>query len=143
MGLVFVGLFFGELLASLKVGLLIGFGWSVVWIIASAAVGGLLIRLSPYALMHTFNTINLSGFDVRNAQNAALSYLFAAILLLIPGVLTDGLGLVMLLYTIYLRLFATMRPNNSHTHKGDDDVIDVEIIDEFDGRNADAERRKL
>jgi UPF0716 family protein affecting phage T7 exclusion len=141
MGLVFVGLFFGELLVSLKVGLTIGFGWSVIWIIGSAMLGGLLIRLSPYALMQTFNTMNLSDFDVRNAHNAALSYLFAAILLLVPGVVTDGLGLVMLLYTIYLRLFATMRPNNPHTHKGDNDVIDVEIVDESDCRDADVERR--
>jgi 2-isopropylmalate synthase/UPF0716 protein FxsA len=141
MGLIFIGLFFGELLASLKVGLVIGFGGSVIWIAGSALLGGLLIRLSPYALMQTFNTMNLSGFDVRNAHNAALSYLFAAILLLVPGVLTDGLGLVMLLYTIYLRLFATMRPTNPYTQKGDDDVIDVEIIDESDSRDAHPERR--
>jgi len=141
MGIVVIGLFFAELLASLKVGLVIGFGWSVIWILGSAALGGLLIQLSPYALMHTFNTMNLRGFDMRNAHNAALSYLFAAILLLIPGVLTDGLGLLMLLYTLYLRLFVTMRPTNPNSHKGDDDVIDVEIIDESDRRDVHPERR--
>jgi UPF0716 family protein affecting phage T7 exclusion len=138
MGLVLIGLFFGELLISLKVGLVIGFGWSAVWILASAALGGLLIQLSPYALMHTFNTMNLNNFDLRNAHNTALSYMFAAILLIIPGVVTDGLGILMLIYTIYLRLFATMRPNqnpNNNNKKGDDDVIDVEIIDESDVRN--------
>jgi UPF0716 family protein affecting phage T7 exclusion len=138
MGLVFVGLFFGELLVSLKVGLMIGFGWSAVWIVVSAALGGILIRLSPYALMHTFNTMNLSQFHMRNAHNAALAYLFAAVLLLIPGVLTDGLGVLMFLYALYLRLFATMRPTNPHTYKGDDDVIDVEIIDESNRRDTHA-----
>jgi len=133
MGLVFVGLFFAELLASLKVGLVIGFGWSTVWILASAALGGLLIQLSPYALMHAFQTMDLSQLGMRNAHNAALAYLFAAVLLLIPGVLTDGLGILMLFYTLYLRLFATMRPNHhTHTYKGDEDVIDVEIIDDSD-----------
>jgi UPF0716 family protein affecting phage T7 exclusion len=137
MGLVVVGLFFAELLASLKVGLVIGFGWSAIWVLGSAALGGLMIRLSPYALMYTFNTMSLSNFGMRNAHNAALSYLFAAILLLIPGVLTDGLGTLMMLYALYLRLFATMQPKNkTHNYQGDDDVIDVEIIDKSDGRDT-------
>ena len=136
MGIVVIGLFFAELLVSLKVGLVIGFGLSVIWIAASAALGYLLIQLSPYALMHTFNSMNLQDLtNMRNAQNAALSYLFAAILLIIPGVLTDGLGILMLVYSLYLRLFATMRPNTKfNQYQGDDDVIDVEIIDESDRR---------
>jgi len=140
MGIILIGLFFAELLVSLKVGLIIGFGWSVVWILVSAALGGILIQLSPYALMHTFNTMNLQDFSkMRNAQNAALAYLFAAILLIIPGVLTDTLGILMLLYSLYLRLFATMRPNTKfNPNQGDDDVIDVEIIDESDRREPHA-----
>jgi len=136
MGIVVIGLFFAELLVSLKVGLVIGFGLSVVWIAVSAALGYLLIQLSPYALMQAFNTMNIRDFtDMRNAQNAALSYLFAAILLIVPGVLTDGLGILMLVYSLYLRLFATMRPNTKfNQYQGDDDVIDVEIIDESDRR---------
>jgi len=135
MGLVFVGLFFAELFLSLKVGLVIGFGWSVIWILGSAALGALLMQLSPYALMDTFNTMSLSDFGLRNAHNAALSYLFAAVLLIIPGVMTDIFGLLFLLYNIYLRLFAKMQPKHKsryYNQKGDDDVIDVEIIDEFD-----------
>ena len=133
MGIVVIGLFFAELLASLKVGLVIGFGWSAMWILGSAMLGGVLVQLSPYALMQTFNTMSLSDFGLRNAHNAALAYLFSAILLIIPGVLTDGLGILMLLYSLYLRLFATMQPNKkSHNLQGDDDVIDVEIIDESD-----------
>ena len=140
MGILVIGLFFAELFASLKVGLVVGFGWSVVWILVSAALGYLLIRLSPYALMHTFNTMNLNDFtNLRNAHNAALAYLFAAMLLIVPGVITDFLGGVMLLYSLYLRLFATMRTNTQNPHyKGDDDVIDVEIIDEFDRREPHA-----
>ena len=136
MGIVLIGLFFAELLISLKVGLVIGFGWSVVWILGSAALGGLLIQLSPYALMQTFNTMSLNDFGIRHAPNAALAYLLAAVLLIIPGVATDILGMILLLYSLYLRLFATMAPNNkSHYSQGDDDVIDVEIIDDDDSRN--------
>jgi UPF0716 family protein affecting phage T7 exclusion len=141
MGIVFLGLFFGELLVSLKVGLLIGFGWSVVWILATAALGGILIQLSPYALMQTFNTMSLSNFDIRNAHNAAISYMLAAILLIIPGVMTDILGLLLLIYSVYLHLFVTMRANshsNNYNQQGDNDVIDVEIIDESDSSKSDS-----
>jgi len=136
MGFLLIGIFFAELLVSLKVGLIIGFGWAVVWILATAVLGYGLIRLSPYALMQTFNTMNLRDFtDMRNAQNAALSYLFAAVFLIIPGVLTDAIGILMLFYSLYLRLFATMRPKTKSKHfQGDNDVIDVEIIDESDRR---------
>ncbi len=134
MGIVILGLFVAELLVSLKVGLVLGFGLSVIWITASAVLGYALIQLSPYALMHAFQSMNMQNLsNMRNAQNAALSYLFAAILLIVPGVLTDGFGILMLLYSLYLRLFATMRPNTKfNQHQGDDDVIDVEIIDESD-----------
>ncbi len=138
MGLVFVGLFFAELFISLKVGLVIGFGWSVIWILGSATLGALLIQLSPYALMDTFNTMSLSDFGMRNMHNAAMSYLFAAILLIIPGVMTDMLGLGFLFYNLYLRLFAKIQPRQNYNQKGDDDVIDVEIIDESDSSKLDA-----
>jgi UPF0716 family protein affecting phage T7 exclusion len=142
MGLVLVGLFFAELLVSLKVGLVIGFGWSVVWIVTTALFGALLMRLSPYALMHAFNTMNLSALNVRNAHNAALAYLFSAVLLIVPGVLTDAIGALLLLYSLYLRLFVTMASNdpNYDYHKGDDDVIDVEIIHDHDRGESGAER---
>jgi len=136
MGLILIGVFFGELLVSLKVGLLIGFGWSVVCIVSSALLGGVLIQLSPYALMHTFNTMTLSDFGLRNAQNTAVSYMLAAVLLIIPGVMTDVLGGLLLLYVLYLRLFATITNTTQYTNythnKGDDNVIDVEIVDESD-----------
>ncbi len=136
MGIVVLGLLLGELLVSLKVGMVIGYGWSVVWIVGSGALGWLLIKLSPYALMHAFNTMNLDNLStMRNAQNAALAYLFAAVLLIIPGVLTDAIGVLMLLYALYLRLFATMQTTNQNPYnQGDNDVIDVEIIDESDRR---------
>jgi len=130
-------LFFAELFVSLKVGLAIGFGWSVVWILSTMVIGGLLLRLSPYALMSNFQTFNFGQFDLRDVHNASMAYLLGAILLIIPGVLTDLIGIGLLGYTLYLHMFATIRPkqkpqNYDPFNKGDDDVIDVEIIDEPD-----------
>lgn len=136
-------LFFAELFVSLKVGIVIGFGWSVVWILSTMVVGGLLLRLSPYALWNNFQTFNFGRFDIRDVHNASMAYLLGAILLIIPGVLTDLIGIGLLLYTLYLHLLATIRPTPKATHdpfnEGDNDVIDVEIIDEPD--HGDADRR--
>ncbi len=143
MMLILLLLFFAELFVSLRVGIAIGFGWSVVWILSTMILGGLLLRLSPYALMNNFQTFNFGRFDVRDVHNASMAYLLGAILLIIPGVLTDLLGLALLGYTLYLHLFATIRPKSKTNHfdpfaqEGDTDVIDVEIIDELDRRDAD------
>ncbi|WP_292657419.1 FxsA family protein [Nitratifractor sp.] len=136
--------FFAELFVSLKVGIAIGFGWSVVWILSTMAIGGILLRLSPYALWNNFQTFNFGRFDVRNVHNASMAYLMGAILLIIPGVLTDLIGAGLLLYTLYLHLFARIRPtphNKAYDpfSEGDNNVIDVEIIDELD--RGDSDRR--
>jgi UPF0716 family protein affecting phage T7 exclusion len=135
-------LFFAELFVSLKVGITIGFGWSVVWILATMVIGGLLLRLSPYALISNFQTFNFGRFDVRDVQNASMAYLLGSILLIVPGVLTDLIGLGLLAYTLYLHMFATIRPKRNPQHydpfnKGEEDVIDVEIVDEPDRRESD------
>jgi len=139
--LVIVGYFILELLASIKMGITIGFGWSVIWVMATSFLGVFLLRLSPYAIMNTINHIGFKNFDMFNAQNAAISYIFGAILLIIPGIVSDILGIILLGYTIYLRLFAKMPTvNNNKFNKGDDDVIDVEIIDSTTSDNTTIKR---
>ena len=139
--------FFAELFVSLKVGMVIGFGWTVIWILVSMTVGILLLRLSPYALMSNFQTFNFGRFDIRDVHNASLAYLFGAILLIVPGVLSDLLGIGLLLYTLYLHLFATMRPTQKTAYKdhftdeGEANVIDVEIVDDCDRLDTDRRSR--
>ncbi|NPA50733.1 MAG: FxsA family protein [Epsilonproteobacteria bacterium] len=131
--------FIAEFLVSLKVGMIIGFGWSVVWIVATSIIGALLLKFSPYAIMDNLQHIGFKNFDLRNAQNAIFAYIFGAIFLIIPGVLSDILGIFLLLYSFYLRLFAKMPPDLKN--KGDMDVIDVEIIDEFNSSNSNIKRK--
>lgn len=118
-----------EFLVSLKVGITIGFGWSVVWVIITSFLGVFLLRLSPYAVMESFSKIASGRLNIMSAQNIAISYILGAILLIIPGVFSDILGIILLCYTIYLRLFATIPTKQNYKKEGDDDVIDVEIID--------------
>jgi len=66
-----------------------------------------------------------------------------AILLIVPGVLSDMLGILALFYAFYLQIMGTIAPKtNPKQNKGNDDVIDAEIISDCavdydrDGHNS-------
>jgi UPF0716 family protein affecting phage T7 exclusion len=124
-----------ELFLSLSVGEKIGFMWSVLWIVSSMMLGFRLLQSSSLSMMGNLNAVRTGKLSMKNFQNAATSYLAAAILLIIPGVLSDLLGIIALGYTVYLQFIAKITPeqtNKNFKKQGDDNVIDVEIIDEYD-----------
>ena len=127
-----------ELYLSLKTGETIGFFWSVVWIMLSFMIGMILLQKSQHTMMGNMQSVKLGKLDMRKFQNASMSYFVGAILLIIPGVFSDFLGIVALIYAVCLQFIAKITPeqtNNNFTNtnlnkQGDDNVIDVEIIDE-------------
>ena len=124
-----------ELYLSLKVGESIGFLWSVIWIVMSALIGFRLLQSSSFTMMGNLNAVRSGKLSMQNFQNVSTAYLGAAILLIIPGVFSDFIGLLTLIYALYLQFVAKITPESEFKHfknKGDDDVIDVEIIDEYD-----------
>ena len=124
--------FFLELYLSLKTGETIGFFWSVVWIVLSALLGMTLLKNSPLAVMGNMQAMQKGKLNIKKFQDASMSYFIGSIMLIIPGVLSDFLGIVSLAYTFYLQFVAKITPEqtNFNQNKGDDNVIDVEIIDE-------------
>ncbi len=126
-----------ELYLSLKVGESIGFFWSALWIIVTMVIGVRLLQSSPLAMIGNFNAMAQGKLSIKSFENAATAYMLGAILLIIPGVLSDFLGLAALLYAIYLQFTAKMKPEqkNPFQQQGEDDVIDVEVIDEHTDRN--------
>lgn len=129
-----------ELYLSLKTGEAIGFWWSVVWIVLSFALGMMLLQKYPQTLMGNMQSIKQGKLDIRRFQNVSMSYFIAAVLLIIPGVFSDFLGIIALFYTLYLQFVVKITPKQTthFTKQGDDHVIDVEIIDEHsrsDGRS--------
>lgn len=86
-------------------------------------------------MMGNLNAVRSGKLSMQNFQNVSTAYLGAAILLIIPGVLSDFIGLLTLIYALYLQFVAKITPESkfkNFKNKGDDDVIDVEIIDEYD-----------
>jgi len=130
-----VPFFLIELYLSLKTGETIGFFWSVIWIVLSFALGMMLLKKSSQTMMTNMHAMRQGKLDMRRFQNASMSYFIGAVLLLIPGVFSDFLGVIALLYTVYLQFIVKItpeQPNNHFKSQGDDNVIDVEIIDEYD-----------
>jgi len=125
-----------ELYLSLKTGEEIGFLWSVIWIVTSAMIGMILLQNSPHAIMGQMQSVQKGKLNLKKFQDASMAYFVGAILLIIPGVLSDFMGVVALIYTFYLQFVAKITPEqtNFQTNKGDDNVIDVEIIDEHADR---------
>ena len=121
-----------ELYLSLKTGETIGFLWSVVWIVLSFALGMMLLQRSSQTMMGNMQSMRAGKLDLRRFQNVSMAYFIGAILLIIPGVFSDFLGVIALFYTLYLQFVAKITPEGTthFTKQGDDDVIDVEIIDE-------------
>ena len=125
-----------ELYLSLKIGETIGFFWSVVWILLSMIIGVILLQNSPHAVMGNMQAMQKGKLNIKKFQDASMSYFIGSILLIIPGVLSDFFGLLALGYTLYLQFIAKITPEqtNFNKNKGDDNVIDVEIIDEHSDR---------
>jgi UPF0716 protein FxsA len=124
-----------ELYLSLKTGEEIGFLWSVVWIVGSFMLGMALLQKSQHTMLGNMQSMKMGKLDIQGFQNVSMAYFIGAIMLIIPGVFSDLLGVVALLYSVYLQFVAKITPEHTkHNFKkqGDDNVIDVEIIDEHD-----------
>jgi UPF0716 family protein affecting phage T7 exclusion len=128
-----------ELYLSLHTGEQIGFFWSVVWIVLSATFGSILLKNSPHAISNQMKSVQMGKLNLKKFQDASMSYFVGSLLLIVPGVLSDFMGLIAITYTIYLQFIAKITPENSNvnsqfknfqTKQGDSNVIDVEIIDE-------------
>ena len=122
-----------ELILSLKVVETIGALWSVIWILGTGFIGSMLLKNSQYAIFGSLNAVSRGKLDLQSFQNASMAYMLGSVLLIIPGILSDTLGVMALGYTLYLQFVAKITPEKPNfNQKGEDDVIDVEVIDEHD-----------
>jgi len=139
--LIVIPYFFLELYFSLAVGSSIGFVWSVLWIFATFIIGMGLIKNSALTIQKSMGKLAGGKLNMKTFHDSATSYFLGAILLIIPGVFSDILGLIALLYTFYLQLGGTIPSSKNKTNinnlnkQGDDDVIDVEIIESSSHNN--------
>jgi len=126
-----------ELILSLQVVESIGALWSVIWIIGTIILGTTLLKNSSYTIMGNLNAVSMGKLDLQKFQNASMSYILGSIMLIVPGILSDSFGILALGYTLYLQFVAKVTPEKQNfNQKGDDDVIDVEVVDEYNSHNS-------
>jgi UPF0716 family protein affecting phage T7 exclusion len=124
---------FLEIYFSLKMLEVIGAFWATIWTIGTIILGSVLLKNSPYAILGNMQSLHQGKLDLQKFHDATTSYFLGSLLLIVPGVVSDFMGVLALFYTVYLQFVAKItpeQPNNYQNTKGDDDVIDVEIVDE-------------
>ena len=130
--LIIIPYFLLELYFSLAVGSKIGFLGSVIWIVTTFIIGMGLLQNAHTSFLKGFNSLSNGKLTLDTFQNSTTSYFFGAILLIIPGVFSDFLGVILLLYSLFLQMGFSLpfkkRIDKSYK-KDSDDIIDVEIID--------------
>ncbi len=136
-----VAYFFLELYISLSVGEKIGFLWTVIWIVTTFVIGMGLLKNAHLAIMSNMKLASLGQLSAKSFHDASTSYFLGAILLIIPGVFSDFLGLMALFYSVFLQFGGTIPIVKDKTNiknsnqQGDENVIDVEIIECDTNRN--------
>ncbi|HHD82323.1 MAG TPA: FxsA family protein [Campylobacterales bacterium] len=131
-----------ELFLSLEVGSHIGFLWTVIWIVSTFVIGIGLIQNAHTTMQTNMQSLRNGRLNVKSFHDSATSYFLGAIFLIIPGVFSDILGVISLLYTFYLQLGGKMSRSKDKTNinnlnkQGDDDVIDVEVIESSSHNNT-------
>jgi 2-isopropylmalate synthase/UPF0716 protein FxsA len=136
---------FLETVISVNIASELGGFWTFVELVVSAMVGLLLLTNFRYTFFENMQALRRGAISPETFQSQNMAAVIGAILLIVPGFLTDINGVL-----LQFGLFANMLANrfaawqNRHTpqqgpgiyqepfNEGECDVIDVEVVDPAD-----------
>ena len=136
----FIGYLFLEVLISVNISSAIGGLATFFEILLSAFIGISILINFRKTLVENLTSVSYNCIDLKQFQNLNLFTLIGAILLIVPGFMTDILGVVMqfsVLTSMFVNRYNVKSGNcNTNTQENfrqnniqrDSDVIDVEII---------------
>lgn len=124
---------FIEVLVTINLGGSIG-GWNTfLEIIVTAIIGSIIIANFKKVLMESMMAIMAKQLNSENMVTGNILALIGAILLILPGFFSDLIGISLQLgfvkNFIARRIKIPQAKQKNYTHKGDDNVIDVEIVE--------------
>ncbi|WP_345974449.1 FxsA family protein [Sulfurimonas sp. HSL3-7] len=138
----FVYLFL-EVMISVNLASEIGGFYTFLEILLSALIGMVLLVNFRATLVENMHAVSMQKIDVQEFQRLNIFAVLGAILLILPGFLTDIIG-ILLQFSVFTKMlvnrFTAKSPfenqdsgNRTYTHtqiheEKDDNVIDVEII---------------
>ncbi|WP_187360139.1 FxsA family protein [Chitinolyticbacter meiyuanensis] len=86
-----------EIVAFILAAKAVGVGWLLAWIVLSAIAGGLMLRHHKLAVAFSLVSDLRSGKLSVGSLIWVARYYLAAVLLLMPGLIGDAIGLILLL----------------------------------------------
>ncbi len=131
---------FLEVMLSVYIASLIGGLATFIEIVLTAFIGVYILLRFQDKLSENMKRFSMQQMDIRQMQELNLFTLFGSILLIIPGFLTDILGVLIQFAIItqpFVNKYGKKYDSNhvSNSTKKDENVIDVEIIsDSSDSR---------
>lgn len=125
---------FFEVLVSVNVASAIGSINTFIELVASALLGGVLLANFRVTLMQNLNALMQGEISPSSFQRLNLWSIVGAILLILPGILGDIVGLLLQFSSIVTLLVSKLMkeetPNQMYQEGKNDEIIDVEVIDE-------------
>jgi UPF0716 protein FxsA len=94
---VFILVPLAELYVILKVGDLIGVGWTILLLVADSVLGSLLLRSQGRSVWRRFNTALADGRMPHREVVDGVLVIFGGAFLITPGFITDVVGLLLLI----------------------------------------------
>jgi len=118
--------FFIEIALLIRLGQIIGGGFLFLELLVTAGLGYLLMRRAGRTMLRTNELIGIMANPAEYLRRSGWPLVLAGLLLMAPGILSDGLGIV-----LFVRTLAARRTDQPYTPSGphsstDDEVIDVE-----------------
>lgn len=141
-----------EIFFLIQVGQVIGAGWTIFLVVATAVIGAFLLRLQGFQTLHRAQTSMARGEIPATEMLEGLCLLISGALLLTPGFMTDTFGFLLLTPPVRQALIKQMLKNSQvifsrrstgafhqhrsyHSSRRDDDIIEGEVIDDDDPRH--------
>lgn len=124
---------FLEVVLSVNIASAIGGIATFIEIIFSALVGVVILMRFRETLTENMHQVSMNRIDLQQFQKLNMFTLFGAVLLIVPGFLTDIIGLLMqftVITSMFVNRYASKFDHNPHKnqHEKDENVIDVEVI---------------
>jgi UPF0716 protein FxsA len=137
---IFIGLPILEIVLLVQAGIAFGIGWLLAWIIVSAGIGIMLVRRQGFVALRRAQEAQANGEVPVGAILTGIRLAFAGVFLIVPGFITDVLGLLLLLPwtgdTLGRAMSARVRMHSTWrgAHREDESYRppggrDVEIVD--------------
>jgi UPF0716 protein FxsA len=133
-----------ELFVLIEVGEVIGAGWTILLVLATAILGAFLVKLQGLQTLHRAQASMQQGQPPALEMLEGAALLISGFMLLIPGFVTDALGFALLIPPLRRAILMPIVNNSNMVFRGhfsqrqrskSEDIIEGEVVDEDDHRH--------